>query len=68
MQEIHLYQPVDPEITYVQYLNSDLKQANRITKEKGKTSAAEQYKVGVTVWFSQGTSNFMKMIDKVNQC
>ena len=41
MQEILLYQPVDPETMYVQYLNGDLKQANRITKEKGKTSEAE---------------------------
>ena len=62
MQELHLYQPVDPEVLYVQYLNKDLRQANRITKEKGKTSAAELLKVGATVWFCQGTTKFFKMI------
>ena len=62
MQETHLYQVVSPETLYTQYLNHELKQANRITKEKGKTSATEQLKVGLTLWFSQGTTNFIKMI------
>ena len=62
MQETHLYQVVSPETLYTQYLNHELKQANRITKEKGKTSATEQLKVGLTLWFSQGTTNFFKMV------
>ena len=37
MQEVLLYQQVDPSTMYVQYPNSDLRPANRITKEKGKT-------------------------------
>ena len=41
MQEILLYQLVDPKTMYVQYLNSELKQAHRTTKEKGKTTEIE---------------------------
>ena len=69
MLDVVLYQQVDPDVMYVQYPNSDLKPANRITKEKGKTLDDELHNVGVTVWFSQGTTNFLKLIceDAKNQ-
>ena len=57
MLDAVLYQQVHPEVLYVQYPNSELKPANRLVKQD-----EELHGVGATVWFSQGTANFVKMI------
>ena len=62
MLDTVLYQQVHPDVMYVQYPNNDLKPANRLMKGKGKMLEDEIHSVGATVWFSQGTANFMKMI------